>query len=222
MGFVTPQCPLDLLTGLWGCCGQINPLTCLEILFSHWGPSWGSLPTLAGLPRPQPTQGANPKHPGSSQCMPGSGRFPEASVCCRQSHYPVSLLFEHQRVLNLWCIYLLTCKDRFNPHTASWFINLCPTESTTSPDTAWSAESSRLLWRRGWSVLTMSCSSASRPCRGFDVEWEKNFINNDSEAAEWFSPSFWWLSPWLWESVGAQLCHCYHQALLPGTILSCL
>lgn len=55
------------------------------------------------------------------------------------------------------------------------------------------------------------------------MEWEKNFISNDSEAAEWFSPSFWWsVSVTLRQSVGAQLCHCYRQALLPGTILSCL
>lgn len=96
----------------------------------------------------------------------------------------------------------------------SRFTDLRPTESTPSPYTAWSAESSWLLWPHSPSVLTLSCSSASRPCRGFDVKWDKNLINNGSEAVEWFSPPFWLsVSVALGQSVGAQFCHCYRQAL---------
>lgn len=92
--------------------------------------------SLAGLPQPQPIWMPNPKYPQSARCVSPPARFLDALVYRWQSCYPVSLPFKHQCVLNLWYIYLLTCKKQVQfPPGLSFFFNLCPMESTVSPYT---------------------------------------------------------------------------------------
>lgn len=107
MGLVTPQCPPDLLTGPQRCRQRINLLTCCRILFSHWGPSAGSLPTPYQSGFQTPNILSPQLHVCTSQISPCFGLLKAEPLPCES---PV------------WISVMDLCLNWFNPHTGSLFL----------------------------------------------------------------------------------------------------
>lgn len=157
MGLVTPPCPPDLLTGPRGGRQRINALTCCRILFSHWGPSGGSLPT----PYQSGFQTQNILSPQlrvcTSQLSPCFGLLKAEPLPCDS---PLSISVCPQSVMDL-CVNLQE-RVQSSPRLS---VRL-EADAQRSQLCLWWAEPPRLLCKHSWSGLTLSCCSPSRHSPG--------------------------------------------------------